>query len=103
MLVEYTDPDNVSNVMDQAVATWAQLYPNPVTDKACLQYQLCEISPVDITITDLVGRIMLQQNLPAQDAGIHLMDLDLSHLPSGVYLCRLRTDRGSETLKIVHK
>ena len=103
MLVTYTELDNTVGVAEQTVALMACLYPNPVTDKACLQYRLSDNSFVGITVTDLLGRVVLQQNLPAQTAGIHLVELDLSQLPSGVYLCRIRTDKGSETLKIARK
>lgn len=103
MLVAYTELDNTVCVEEQNVAPMARLYPNPVADKVCLQYQLLNNSAVEITLTDLMGRVVMQRNLPAQAAGIHLMELDLSQLPSGVYLCRICMDKGSETLKIARK
>ena len=103
MLVAYTELDNTVGVEEHAFTAMAHVYPNPVTDKACLQYQLYDNSSVEISVTDLLGRVLLHQNLPLQTAGIHLIDLDLSQLPSGVYLCQIRTDRGSETLKIARK
>ena len=103
MLVAYTELDNTVGVEEQNVVPMARLYPNPVTDKACLQYQLSDNSAVEITLTDLMGRVVLQRNLSTQASGIHLMELDLSQLPSGVYLCRIYTDKGSETLKVARK
>ena len=101
LLVDYTELDNTVGIEEQSVAQMAHLYPNPVTDKACLQYHLSGNSAVEITVTDLAGRIVSQHRLPNPTAGIHLMELDLSQLPSGVYLCRIYTDKGSETLKVV--
>ena len=103
MLVDYTELDNSVGIEEPAIAPLARLYPNPVTDKACLQYQLNDNSFVEITLTDLMGRMVLQKNFSQQAAGIHLMELDLSQLPSGVYLCRIRTDKGSETLKVARQ
>ena len=103
LLVAYTGLDHTSGIEEEPVAPAARLYPNPVTGKACLQYQLSESSPVGITVTDLLGRTILQQNLPTQTAGSHLMELDLTELPSGVYLCRIRTDKGTETLKVAKR
>lgn len=103
MLVDYTELDNTVGVEEQTVAPMSRLYPNPVTDKACLLYQLYDNSSVEIAVTDLLGRVVFQQNLPVQSSGVHFMELDLSQLPSGVYLCRISTDRGSETLKIARK
>lgn len=103
MLVDYSGLDNTVSVEEQTFAPMARLYPNPVSDKACLQYHLSGNSPVGITITDMLGHVVLQQHLTVQTAGNHLVELDLSQLPSGVYLCRLRTDRGSETLKIARQ
>ena len=103
LLVDYTELDNTVGIEEQPIDHMAHLYPNPVADKACLQYQLSGNSAVKITVTDMAGRIVLQQNPSTQAAGIHLMELDLSQLPSGVYLCQIRTDRGSETLKVVRQ
>ena len=101
MLVDYSELDNTVGIAEPVIAPMARLYPNPVTDKACLQYKLSNNSSVEITMMDLMGRVVLQKNLSQQAAGIHLMELDLSQLPSGVYLCRIYTDRSSETLKVV--
>ena len=103
MLVAYTELDNTVGVEEQTAAPRLRLYPNPVTDKACLQYWLSDNSFVGVTVTDMLGRVVLQQNLPAQTAGVHLMELDLSQLPSGVYLCRIQTSKGYETLKVARK
>lgn len=103
MLVAYTELDNTVGVEEQTAAPRVRLYPNPVTDKACLQYWLSDNSFVGVTVTDMLGRVVLQQNLPAQTAGVHLMELDLSQLPSGVYLCRIQTSKGCETLKVARK
>ena len=104
MLVSYSEPAGSSAVVEQtAPTTLARLYPNPIIDKACLQYQLYENSPVCITITDLLGRTMMQFDLPMQSQGTHFMELDLSQLPSGVYLCQFRANSGLETLKIARK
>ena len=103
MLVSYTQPAEASSVAEQTLQTMVRLYPNPITDKAALQYQLPENSPVCITVTDLLGRTMMQFDLPVQSSGTHLMELNFSQLPSGVYLCQLRTNRSLETLKIARK
>ena len=103
MLVAYGELDNTVGVTEHTLTAMAHVYPNPVIDKACLLYQLQENSPVEITIVDLLGRTMIQQTLSIQTAGTHLMELDLSQLPAGVYLCRISTDKGSETLKIARK
>ena len=103
MLAAYGELDNTVGVTEHTLTAMAHVYPNPVIDKACLLYQLQENSPAEITIVDLLGRTMIQQTLSIQTAGTHLMELDLSQLPAGVYLCRISTDKGSVTLKIARK
>lgn len=103
LLVDYTELDNTVGIEEHSVAPMARLYPNPVTDKACIQYQLNDNSSVEITVTDLLGHVVMWRNMATQSAGIHLMELDMSELPSGVYLCKIRTDKGSESLKVVRK
>lgn len=103
MLLDYSELDNSVGVEEPIIAPMFRLYPNPVSDKACLQYQLSNNSSVEITVTDLAGRIVLQRNPASQMAGVHLMELDLSQLSSGVYLCRIHTDKHTETLKMVRQ
>ena len=103
MLAEYAGLDDGVGVEDQPHIATMQVYPNPVSDKAVVRYQLMEASPVAITIMDMMGRVVMQQDFSNQSAGLHIEELDMARFPAGVYLCRLQTAKGTETTKLVKR
>lgn len=103
MLAEYAGLNDGVGVEDQPNIATMRVYPNPVSDKAVVRYQLSEASPVAITITDMMGRVVTQQNLSNQSAGLYIEELDMARFPAGVYLCRLQTTKGMETTKLVKR
>jgi len=65
-------------------------YPNPMKDKANIQYLLPENGKVNIEVTGIFGnRIKLLSN-QFQPAGEYLLDLDGERLASGLYQITLR-------------
>lgn len=100
MLLEYANAATVS-VDDVVVAPQLHAYPNPVSDRMMLQYQLAESCNVEVYVTDLTGRTLLHQTEGSQSAGSHFAEVDLAQLPAGMYLCRLHTAAGSATVKVV--
>lgn len=103
MLAEYAGLDDGVGVEDQPHIATMRVYPNPVSEKAVVRYQLTEASPVAITITDMMGRVVMQQDFSNQSAGLHIEELDMARFPAGVYLCRLQTVKGMETTKLVKR
>lgn len=61
------------------------LYPNPATDRATLEYNLLETSAVKLMAFDNMGRVVYQEDKGNQPVGEYRFDLDLSHLASGMY------------------
>ena len=103
MLAEYAGLNDGVGVEDQPNIAAMHVYPNPVSDKAVVRYQLTEASPVAITITDMMGRVVMQQDFSYQPAGLYIEELDMARFPAGVYLCRLQTAKGMETTKLVKR
>jgi hypothetical protein len=102
MLMDYAESTNVGIDEHPAVST-THVYPNPVANTLNVQYHLDEDSPVSITVLDLTGRTVLYQPETLQSAGINHATLDFSSLPTGIYMCQIRTKRGVETAKVVRQ
>ena len=104
MLTAYADPNSGVGVENHpAVNTSTYAYPNPCGGKVFLQYQLEQDSPVSISLLDLRGCTLLYYDNGIQPAGICHSEVDLTSLPAGLYLCKLRTDKGVETLKLLRQ
>jgi len=69
--------------------------PNPFEESTQIQYQLPKNSAVELAIYDVSGRLVHQFEKQEQRAGKHVMGWNPnSDLASGVYFCRLTTDFG---------
>lgn len=76
--------------------------PNPATGSTMVSFHLSAGDKVaSLQLTDLAGRVLQQHTL---QQGQQQRRLDLSRLPSGVYLCRLVTDTGASAVTriVVH-
>ncbi len=86
---EVTITYNPTNI-DDILATDISVYPNPAKN-------LIKISSnndvLNITITDISGNVLLKQN--------QAQSLDISGLPAGIYLIKIRTNDGIFTRKII--
>ena len=78
-------------------ATLGHGYPNPFTSTTVIQFGLEAPGEVTLEVFDMLGRRVanLAQGLIA--AGSHARTLDGSALPSGLYIYRLTTPRGSQS------
>ncbi len=65
-------------------------YPNPVTDRAILVYQLPEATRVRLEVFDLLGRRVATLVDAPQEAGIHRAVIDARTLAGGTYFYRLQ-------------
>ena len=79
----------------------AQNYPNPVRDKATIQYELPSASEVTLELWDLLGRRLRVLHTGVQSAGLHEVEFSAGDLPNGMYLYRLSTGTYSTTKQFV--
>jgi hypothetical protein len=84
--------DNPVATLDPALASQLVLYPVPATDRLYLRTP-APLRVERLTILGVDGRVVRSQ---ANDG-----PLDVGDLPAGVYLLRVRTDRGVATLRWV--
>ena len=82
------------------IADGLQLSPNPAAETVSLDFVLDEASNTTVTILDVAGKTVRSLDLGRLEAGEQTTRLDVSDLPSGVYVCRLNagTHTWMETL-----
>ena len=72
-----------------------QNYPNPFNPSTTISYDLHEAGFVELTISDMNGRILKTVVSKNQSAGHHHQTVNLSEFASGVYFYTLTTPKGS--------
>lgn len=69
-----------------------RLFPNPANYQAInLEYELDLSEEIEISIFDNFGKIVKEINNIPSGFGKHTVVIDISGLPSGLYLCRLKS------------
>ncbi|MCB0790828.1 MAG: T9SS type A sorting domain-containing protein [Flavobacteriales bacterium] len=75
-----------------------ELYPNPASDHVVLSYG-GQGEALDLEVTDVSGRVVRTERLPAQPLGFQVHDLDLPGLVKGVYQVRLTAANGRQGMQ----
>jgi len=76
-------------------------YPNPFNTATTISFTLAKPSLVRLNICDLLGRNVCTLLNEKRDSGNHQMMWEAQGLASGVYICRLETETGFMSRKVV--
>jgi hypothetical protein len=87
--------------LQPATFNLSQNYPNPFNPSTRIQFVLPSRNFVTLKVYDLIGRDVATLVNGFKEAGSHEVLFDASHLPSGIYLYRITTDKFVETKKLV--
>jgi photosystem II stability/assembly factor-like uncharacterized protein len=83
------------------ITTQIKLYPNPFTDRTVLEFELKDNTlPVEIIVTDVLGRTIKAWNLEKPNSGLNqlLLNIDAS---AGLLFLTLRQGAGVKTVKMI--
>lgn len=79
------------------------VYPNPVSDNLNIEFNLNQNSNVKLTMTDMVGKVIYQNNSKTEAAGLLNYNINTSGLNSGMYLLLLQVGNETITRKVTVK
>ncbi len=79
-----------------------QNYPNPFNPTTQLRFELHEAAHVELSIYDMLGRLVTQLINEDMEAGIHTLSFDASHLPSGVYIYRFQAGEYAKSRRMLY-
>ncbi|MEA3446496.1 MAG: T9SS type A sorting domain-containing protein [Bacteroidota bacterium] len=88
-------------VYNSSISSSLNVYPNPVVDKAQIEFHLSSSEDVKIMIYDLQGKIVKQLNLGRYSRGNHTTNIDLSNLTPGTYLINMFHNSSNKSTKII--
>jgi hypothetical protein len=77
------------------------VYPNPATDFILLNINLQQEGEVSVRLLDQVGNCIYLQEKGKYDQGRHLIRLDVSVLPAGIYVCAVEVNGHNASGKLV--
>jgi PKD repeat protein len=81
-----------SSVAENSNISVINIYPNPAAEKATLAMSLNNTSNIEISLSDISGKISSTIYSGKLDAGLHRIPLSLNGFSSGVYLLLINAD-----------
>lgn len=79
-----------------------QVYPNPHDGNILVMFELNAMTDVTLSVTDVYGRVMMQETLTGMSAGRHKRQMHLSDLEKGaVYMLSVSTPTQTSTQKLI--
>ncbi|HEC62040.1 MAG TPA: T9SS type A sorting domain-containing protein [bacterium] len=103
-LASITGPQHISNVPEEFMLF--QNHPNPFNSSTSIQFELPDLTEVELIVYDILGREVNQLINQRMDSGYHQIvwdgdSADGKSLPSGLYFALLRTPKFNKTVKMV--
>ncbi|KQS27706.1 M12 family metallo-peptidase [Dyadobacter sp. Leaf189] len=81
--------------------TLLQNTPNPVISSTDISFYLPESQEIELDVLNVRGQVVRHVEKGNKQSGWHLATLDAAHLPSGVYIYRLKAGTVTRTVKMV--
>lgn len=75
-------------------------YPNPFNPTTVIRFELPERGKVSLRIFDILGNDVATLMNEEQEAGSYEVNFEAVSLPSGVYICELRSEKFVKTIKM---
>ena len=94
--------DNVNTGLEERSETGnLNLYPNPTTGQLSLEFTLTDPSNALLQVFDATGRKVADLDMGKQKAGQQIININLTHLRNGAYICKLVLDERVITKRII--
>ncbi len=91
--ISFTTEGFVIGILEeQQQAPGLEIYPNPASDFLHLRIEWTSYGSAELSVMDLNGRVVNHRALIGLTPGKEEIELDLSHLPAGLYHCLLEAD-----------
>ncbi|MEP6513729.1 MAG: T9SS type A sorting domain-containing protein, partial [Parafilimonas sp.] len=94
-------PNPLSSSITSSQINILSLYPNPAKYFLSLQYQVVKLSQVTISIFNNKGISVYEFNAGSHAAGVTKTQLDISSLPKGIYVVKLRMGETTLSQKFI--
>lgn len=105
MLIHYAShdvfslPDAIAEY-DNAIIT-PSIYPNPASNQSTLSFYLTNDENVTISLFNISGQRVYLSNTVQLSSGFNHIELTVNQLTSGIYFCKIQTENGSKTVKLI--
>jgi hypothetical protein len=79
------------------------VFPNPATETAQINYELNSNTTVTITVFDVSGKLVTSMDKGEQTQGRHFTSLKTAEMAKGFYTVKVQTANGMSVTKLIVK
>ncbi|MCE3278158.1 MAG: hypothetical protein K0S44_349 [Bacteroidetes bacterium] len=98
----YLTPNNSLVGMDEtSIVENAIIFPNPALQSTTLMFNLSETQKVRISLSDITGKEIQLITEELMTKGKQQLNINISKIPAGIYVCSLQGAFGKKVLKLV--
>jgi hypothetical protein len=90
-------------VNEVATATEFRVYPNPASDRVTFDYTLASTEMVVVEMVDMVGNVVMVQNLGNMSAGANQSQISLDGIAAGIYMVNFKAGNSVSVSKLTVK
>ncbi|MGB0424787.1 MAG: T9SS type A sorting domain-containing protein, partial [Flavobacteriales bacterium] len=76
------------------------VYPNPINADSKLAFTLTSANTVSYQVVDLLGKVVISENLGTLPAGTRSEELNIDNLESGIYMIQLTAGASTASMKL---
>jgi hypothetical protein len=87
-------------INENSIATGFNAYPNPVSETLNLNFGLANDAVVAVEVVDMLGNVVLSQQIGSKQAGMNATQLNVSQLSAGMYMVNLKANDAVSTLRV---
>lgn len=99
MALNFDESLNTENI--EAINQIFNIYPNPATSEANINFTLESESEVSIELRDLSGKLVHSENHKSMNAGNNTITVETAFLNPGMYICSFITNGTKSSKKVV--
>jgi hypothetical protein len=78
-----------------------EAFPNPMKDQTTLRFELKESGPVEISLTDITGKVIKTISNEILQSGEHVLNLSKNDLSTGMYFIDFKSPQATFTHKLL--
>ena len=78
-----------------------KVFPNPTTDQLNISFDMKESSDVSVELMDVTGRTLDTRKLSANWDNTHTLTMDVSEIPTGMYMLNIKTSNSVVSKKVL--
>lgn len=90
---------DITGIKETEAASNVNLYPNPTVSNVRMTFSIEKNSPVQYRLVNALGQVVKSADLGTLNSGNNQVDLNVSNLPSGMYMLNLVIGNNSSTTR----